>query len=72
MQGWVVRLALSMNEDDPLEDFNRRKITLDRVTKRVYVAGYILPESVLCSSSVISSRLTRAEREGRATSGILG
>jgi dienelactone hydrolase len=32
-------LALSMNEDDPLEDFARRKITLDGVTKRVYVAG---------------------------------
>ena len=29
----------SMNEDDPLEDFARREITLDGVTKRVYVAG---------------------------------
>jgi hypothetical protein len=65
-------LALSINEDDPLEDFASCKITLDGVTKRVYVAGYILPESPLCSSSVISSRLTRAEREGRATSGIPG
>jgi Dienelactone hydrolase family len=31
--------APSMNEDDPLEDFARREITLDGVTKRVYVAG---------------------------------
>ena len=31
--------ARSMNEDDPLEDFARREITLDGVTKRVYVAG---------------------------------
>jgi dienelactone hydrolase len=29
----------SMNEDDPLEDFARHEITLDGVTKRVYVAG---------------------------------
>ena len=31
--------ARSMNEDDPLDDFARREITLDGVTKRVYVAG---------------------------------
>src|SRR5206468_11079232 len=29
----------SMKEDDPLEDFARREITLDGVAKRVYVAG---------------------------------
>ena len=29
----------SMKEDDPLEDFGRREITLDGVAKRVYVAG---------------------------------
>src|SRR6516164_11832174 len=29
----------SMNEDDPLEDFAPQEITLDGVTKRVYVAG---------------------------------
>ena len=29
----------SMKEDDPLEDFARREITLEGVTKRVYVAG---------------------------------
>ena len=29
----------SMNEDDPLEDFACHEITLDGVTKRVYVAG---------------------------------
>jgi dienelactone hydrolase len=28
-----------MKEDDPLEDFSRHEITLDGVTKRVYVAG---------------------------------
>ncbi|MCM2390545.1 dienelactone hydrolase family protein [Streptomyces albipurpureus] len=28
-----------MNEDDPLEDFDRRRIGLDGVTKTVYVAG---------------------------------
>ena len=29
----------SMKQDDPLEDFTRREITLDGVGKRVYVAG---------------------------------
>src|SRR3989442_8436492 len=29
----------SMKEDDPLDDFARREITLDGVAKRVYVAG---------------------------------
>src|SRR5690625_4874326 len=29
----------SLHEDDPLEDFVRREITLDGVAKRVYVAG---------------------------------
>ena len=28
-----------MNEDDPLEDFKRREITLNGTMKRVYVAG---------------------------------
>src|SRR5262252_6272663 len=31
--------ARSMSEDDPLDDFTRREITLDGVTKLVYVAG---------------------------------
>jgi dienelactone hydrolase len=29
----------SVKEDDPVEDFARREITLDGVAKRVYVAG---------------------------------
>ena len=29
----------SLSEDDPLEDFDSRSITLDGVTKVVYVAG---------------------------------
>ena len=29
----------SMKQDDPLEDFSRREITLDGVSKHVYVAG---------------------------------
>jgi hypothetical protein len=29
----------SMKQDDPLEDFARREITLDGVSKCVYVAG---------------------------------
>ena len=29
----------SMKEDDPLEDFTPREITLDGVAKRVYVGG---------------------------------
>ena len=29
----------NMTEDDPLEDFEPRQITLDGVTKKVYVAG---------------------------------
>ena len=31
--------ARSVKEDDPLDDFERRAITLDGVTKTVYVAG---------------------------------
>src|SRR5262249_2480903 len=31
--------ARSMSEDDPLDDFTRREITLDGMAKRVYVAG---------------------------------
>ncbi len=31
--------ARSMNQDDPLEDFAAREITLEGATKRVYVAG---------------------------------
>src|ERR1700761_3880369 len=39
----------SMKQDDPLEDFNRRSIALDGVTKAVHVAGtgpavVVLPE----------------------------
>ncbi len=30
----------SVKEDDPLEDFARRDITLDGVIKMVYVAGW--------------------------------
>ena len=29
----------SMKQDDPLEDFKRREIALDGVTKAVHVAG---------------------------------
>ena len=29
----------NMKQDDPLEDFTRREITLDGVTKVVHVAG---------------------------------
>ena len=29
----------SMKQDDPLEDFTRRDITLDGATKVVYIAG---------------------------------
>ena len=35
----------SMKQDDPLEDFARRDITLDGVSKVVYVAGAGLPSS---------------------------
>ena len=37
--GAAAATAHSVNVDDPLEDFARRDITLNEVTKRVYVAG---------------------------------
>src|SRR5258707_13188581 len=38
-QGIAPMPKRSMKQDDPLEDFTRRDITLDGVTKAAYVAG---------------------------------
>src|SRR6059058_5999181 len=38
-QGVTPMPQRSMKQDDPLEDFERREITLDGVTKKVHVAG---------------------------------
>ena len=58
--------ARSMNEDDPLEDFVRREITLDGVTKRVYVAGSG-PAVIVMSEMPGISRRSRALPGGAAT-----
>src|SRR5262245_48226231 len=52
----------SMNEDDPLEDFARREITLQDVTKRVYVAGSGPAVIVMAEMPGISPHVARFAR----------
>jgi hypothetical protein len=52
----------SMKEDDPLEDFARREITLDGVAKRVYVAGSGSAVIVMTEMPGISPHVTRFAR----------
>jgi len=54
--------ARSMKEDDPLEDFTRREITLDGVTKRVYVAGSGPAVIVMSEMPGISPHVARFAR----------
>ena len=54
--------ARSMKEDDPLEDFARREITLDAVTKRVYVAGAGPAVIVMSEMPGISPHVARFSR----------
>src|ERR1700738_1702921 len=51
-----------MKQDDPLEDFKRREITLDGVTKRVYVAGSGPAVIVLTEMPGISPHVARFSR----------
>jgi dienelactone hydrolase len=55
-------LARSMTEDDPLKDFVRREITLDRVSKRVYVAGSGPAVIVMSEMPGISPHVARFAR----------
>ena len=52
----------SMKEDDPLEDFARRDITLHGVTKRVYVAGSGPAVIVMSEMPCISPHVARFAR----------
>src|SRR3982751_6045062 len=52
----------SVKEDDPLEDFTRREITLDGVTKRVYVAGSGPAVIVMAEMPGISPHVARFAR----------
>jgi dienelactone hydrolase len=52
----------SMKEDDPLEDFAPREITLDGVTKRVYVAGSGPAVIVMSEMPRISPHVARFAR----------
>jgi len=54
--------ARSMKEDDPLEDFARREITLDGVAKRVYVAGNGPAVIVMSEMPGISPHVARFSR----------
>jgi len=51
-----------MKEDDPLEDFARREITLDGVAKRVYVAGSGRAVIVMTEMPGISPHVARFAR----------
>jgi len=52
----------SMKQDDPLEDFARREITLDGVGKRVYVAGFGPAVIVMTEMPGISPEVARFSR----------
>src|SRR6202171_1537580 len=51
-----------MKEDDPLEDFARREITLDGVAKRVYIAGNGPAVIVMTEMPGISPHVARFSR----------
>src|ERR1700730_8122410 len=52
----------SMKQDDPLEDFKRRQIELDGVTKAVYVAGSGPAVIVMTEMPGISPHVARFAR----------
>lgn len=52
----------NMNEDDPLEDFDPRQITLDGVTKVVHVAGAGSAVIVMTEMPGISPQVARFSR----------
>lgn len=56
----------NMNEDDPLEDFERRPITLNGVTKEVYVTGEGPAVIVMTEMPGISPHVARFGRWVRA------
>ncbi|HJV96383.1 MAG TPA: dienelactone hydrolase family protein, partial [Albitalea sp.] len=51
-----------MNKDDPLDDFERRQITLDGITKAVYVAGHGPAVIVMTEMPGISPQVARFSR----------
>ncbi|WP_019142811.1 dienelactone hydrolase family protein [Noviherbaspirillum massiliense] len=56
----------NMNEDDPLEDFERRRITLNGITKDVYLAGAGPAVIVMTEMPGISPHVARFSRWVRA------
>ena len=59
---WGGGLSRSMHEDDPLDDFARREITLDGVAKRVHVAGTGPAVIVMTEMPGISPHVARFAR----------
>src|SRR4029077_1397868 len=60
--GAIALTSRSMKQDDPLEDFARREITLDGVAKRVYVAGSGPAVIVMSEMPGISPQVARFAR----------
>jgi dienelactone hydrolase len=63
----------SMKQDDPLEDFKAREITLDGITKRVHVAGSGPAVIVMAEMPGISphfARFARWVRDAGFTEGV--
>src|SRR5438552_19157065 len=61
-QGTAPMPKRSMKQDDPLEDFTRREIALDGVTKIVYVAGAGPAVIVMTEMPGISPHVARFAR----------
>ena len=55
-------MARSIRQDDPLDDFDAREITLSDVTKRVYVAGTGPAVIVMTEMPGISPEVARFSR----------
>jgi dienelactone hydrolase len=54
--------SIDLNQDDPLEDFTRREITLEGTAKRVYVAGTGSAVIVMTEMPGISPQVARFSR----------
>jgi dienelactone hydrolase len=54
--------SIDLNQDDPLEDFSRRDITLEGIVKRVYVAGTGPAVIVMTEMPGISPHVARFSR----------
>lgn len=62
LKGGFMNNIANLNQDDPLDDFERRSITLDGVTKVVYVAGRGPAVIVMTEMPGISPHVARFSR----------